>query len=486
MNEINGSCGNVSVSSNQFYGSNMGRKFTSLEKEVSIKRRMRDWHSRPVPKPVHYSILGPSSTWKVSPTQLQAINWARESALTVFSYESEAFGTGGKRSFLVADAKNFFGVFKNRPLQKRTAYEVIAVHCRSKLYFDLEFENEYNKTSDGVAMTQVLINIVKFYIKKCFGVTCSENEIINLNSSSETKFSKHLIFNFKSIVFKDNHHAGNFVRMLFIEIEKIVNDFQPEVNVSSSDLETLFIYDKDGTKKSFCDMSVYSRNRNFRIYKATKYGKNRPLELAQESCIKSTNDTEIFLDSLITYIPENCKTISYGNDRDSHESVLFLSSGLSTVGNAFSGACSLQGFVNTSPYEELDKFISEQVVPGYIKQWKYYQQSQTMAYCIEKFRYCHNVGREHKSNGILLIVSINKKVWYQKCLDPDCLGFKSAEWSLPDNALPWYHLEEEFPNFIKNVNMVKLSHSKCHTAVSGSLTDGWDEQDNWMYDVETE
>lgn len=46
-------------------------------------------------------------------------------------------------------------------------------------------------------------------------------------------------------------------------------------------------------------------------------------------------------------------------------------------------------------------------------------------------RYCGNVGREHRSNGVFYVVDLEAGLWCQRCYDPDC-----RHWRSPFNALP--------------------------------------------------
>lgn len=56
---------------------------------------------------------------------------------------------------------------------------------------------------------------------------------------------------------------------------------------------------------------------------------------------------------------------------------------------------------------------------------------------IAGYRYCGNIGREHRSNNICLIVDLNRLLVYQTCYDPDCRGFQSTPTPLPPEvALP--------------------------------------------------
>lgn len=49
----------------------------------------------------------------------------------------------------------------------------------------------------------------------------------------------------------------------------------------------------------------------------------------------------------------------------------------------------------------------------------------TVQYTIAHNRWCANVGRAHKSNGIYFVVDLRRGVWSQRCYDPDCRRFRS-------------------------------------------------------------
>ncbi|CEL93293.1 unnamed protein product [Vitrella brassicaformis CCMP3155] len=48
-------------------------------------------------------------------------------------------------------------------------------------------------------------------------------------------------------------------------------------------------------------------------------------------------------------------------------------------------------------------------------------------------RLCERIGRPHKSNGIMLVADLRRRVFWQKCFDVDCSGFRSIENGLPDS-----------------------------------------------------
>ncbi len=47
-------------------------------------------------------------------------------------------------------------------------------------------------------------------LMEVYGIECSANNVLNLDSSTEEKFSQHLIFNLQNATFKDNIHVGTF------------------------------------------------------------------------------------------------------------------------------------------------------------------------------------------------------------------------------------------------------------------------------------
>ena len=39
------------------------------------------------------------------------------------------------------------------------------------------------------------------------------------------------------------------------------------------------------------------------------------------------------------------------------------------------------------------------------------------------YKFCENIGRNHKSNNVRIAVDINSGQYFQSCHDPDCQGF---------------------------------------------------------------
>ena len=99
-------------------------------------------------------------------------------------------------------------------------------------------------------------------------------EMIDLDSSTKTKFSHHLIVNLNTesgdpIFFSDNLQVGKYVRSLLLKTKQTSLDF---VN-------------------NFVDEAVYSKNRNFRTFLSSKFGKSAVLKKTEEA---KMSDRELF------------------------------------------------------------------------------------------------------------------------------------------------------------------------------------------------
>ena len=118
-----------------------------------------------------------------------------------------------------------------------------------------------------------------------YGINCSSDEVIVLKSSTELKISFHLVF--KSVVFPNNRSCKDFVQFV---LEKL----------SPADRLMLCAFDSSIQPVGVIDMTVYSRNQNFRLVQSSKFGKDSPLTLVDKNFdVKNEFDKESFLDTLV-------------------------------------------------------------------------------------------------------------------------------------------------------------------------------------------
>ncbi|XKL69443.1 hypothetical protein PGB90_007212 [Kerria lacca] len=390
--------------------------------------------------PKFKKLFGPTNLWKIFRKQqdvIEFISTKNNSGLLPFTYQVE----NGDRLFLAAHPVAFWYIDEQRNAEHRHSYEIIQEFTPCKLYFDLEFDRVINLNRDGYIMTKIFIDVVCTALKNKYSIVCDENNILNLDSSSETKFSCHLIF--QNVDFVSNYDAGHFVKQLCNEIKFFQTNSNSDLLKNAgciNSIESLFILDSKNKQKLFCDEGVYTKNRHFRLYKSSKFGKNVSLKISKYNSFKIHGNDDVskeeflFLRSLITYYdkePGNLLSFKsnvndlpeYYEKRNTHSMVKSI----------------------LSPYPDIDKCISEIILPGVIYRCNYFPEKKIIVYDIIGNRYCNNIRREHKSNNVMYVVNVTELTYYQKCYDPDCVKFKSKKKLLPinENIFLNYDIDDE-------------------------------------------
>ncbi|KAH6835040.1 DNA primase [Perilla frutescens var. hirtella] len=385
--------------------------------------------------------------WATFPKQDEAMKFGKEHAnVRLFSYQDHM---NGQRRFLVSTYKEFWRRYKEMSSKVRHHYEVIQEGLPCHLYFDLEFNKRENAGRNGDEMVDLLLIVIFDALLEKYSIQGSEDFVIELDSSTEDKFSRHLIIRLPKTAFKDNLHAGAFVAEICSRIQ----------NYRESDKK----YDKlliskgsnsaDSALHLFVDTAVYSRNRCFRLPFSSKAGKSSFLLPSGRFKCKDMNEEEIFMASLICNLEVDsdklliCKmdldcvkalhfeTEQITNDNQKH-SGCFENFDL----NAWTSDASTTCLMGKSPFPALDAFIvaiaSSGDVPGRIRSWYWFSEYALMVYSMSRNRYCERIGREHKSNHVIYVVDMRRAVYYQKCHDPDCRGYRSPLREVPDDAIP--------------------------------------------------
>ena len=314
-------------------------------------------------------------------------------------------------------------------MEEKHYYEVIPWDKPCKLYFDLEFLLQHNPDCDGSVMTEALINIVNKHLHTAFSCTSFLEDVLILESSTETKFSIHLIF--QKAIFSSNGHCGAFVKHLIASL--------------SEEEKTQFeVKDHEENKTNFIDLSVYSRNRNFRLYLSTKYGKSArfrvsPLDIFSLALLERADPVEecegefhqkIFTSSLITSV-----------EVDGSYSLLNFQEDSSRRSRA-RAAREVVRSCDPSPYPELEDLVTSLVSPGWVRQWRYCPHTDHLLFDIAGTRYCGNVRREHRSNHVYYTADLSRGVLWQGCHDQTCLGYRGEEVKIPPTLLAWVNMED--------------------------------------------
>uniref|UniRef100_A0A2K6M0T7 DNA-directed primase/polymerase protein n=1 Tax=Rhinopithecus bieti TaxID=61621 RepID=A0A2K6M0T7_RHIBE len=468
----------------------MNRKWE--EKLKQIEERASHYERKPlssVYRPRLSKPEEPPSIWRLFRRQAQAFNFVKSCKEDVHVFALEYKVGDGQRIYLVTTYAEFWFYYKSRK-NLLHCYEVIPENAVCKLYFDLEFNKPANPGADGKNMVALLIKYVCKALRELYGVNCSAEDVLNLDSSTDEKFSRHLIFQLHDVAFKDNIHVGNFLRKIlqpaldllgsedddstsettghgfphFLEAparqgfsfnkmftEKATGESWTlnskklerlgSAEQSSPDLSFLVVKNNMGEKHLFVDLGVYTRNRNFRLYKSSKIGKRVALEVTEDNTFfpmrsKDVSDEyQYFLSSLVSNVrfSDTLRILTCDPSQNKQKGVGYFNS-IGTSVEATEGC-------QCSPYPEVDHFVLSLVnkdgIKGGIRRWNYFFPEELMVYDICKYRWCENIGRAHKSNNIILV---------SKCHDPVCKAenFRSDCFPLPaEVCLPFLFKEEE-------------------------------------------
>ncbi|XP_053515879.1 DNA-directed primase/polymerase protein isoform X1 [Artibeus jamaicensis] len=479
----------------------MKRKWEAKLKQ--IEEQASHYEQNPLPsvyRPRLSKPGDPSPVWKLFPRQAQAFNFVKSCKEDVHVFALEHEVGEGQRVYLVTTYVEFWFYYKSRK-NLLHCYEVIPENAVCKLYFDLEFNKVANPGADGKKMVALLIEYVCKALQELYRVNCSAEDVLNLDSSTDAKFSRHLIFQLRDVAFKDNIHVGNFVRTILQPAFHLIaseddedaggvpetagrgpphfsgtpvqqgascsslstaeergeswtrDSGRPEglgsATPGSPDLSFLVVKNASGEKCLFVDLGVYTRNRNFRLYKSSKIGKLVVLEIAEDNTFsvprsnKISEENQYFLSSLVSNVrfSATLRILTCDTPMNKQKQPGHFNSTTTSVEN-------IEGF-QASPYPEIDQFVLSLVnkngIKGGIRCWNYFFREQLLVFDICKYRWCENIGRAHKSNNIMIVVDLKNEVWYQKCHDPECqaVNFKSDRSPLPAEVRLSFLLEEE-------------------------------------------
>ena len=222
----------------------------------------------------------------------------------------------------------------------RHVYEIIREGYPCRLYFDLEFPKKENPLTNGDDLTSRWIQLVLWKLYEYFGLCLGLESVVDMDSSTDKKFSRHITFIIRGdtgidmatlkssdmmseishhkiedesqkdreLLFLNNIEVGKFVfcvvnDMLLDEYDDDIDDnykeaeaeygksdqdrpskaqspSQAAVHRPYSEFREFWLL-KDGKPMFFADLGVYTRNRAFRLFSSSKYGKTAALRLAK-------------------------------------------------------------------------------------------------------------------------------------------------------------------------------------------------------------
>ena len=205
----------------RFYGRPTSKSSTWKARLARIRASVEEIKTdEPLPNIVDEDLTKRRLVWKQFFRQEEAfLHCDRSRAdLKCFSFEQRGCDTGQRR-FLTSTYSAFIERYFALPPDARHFYELIRQGYPAKLYFDLEFQRECNPQlteADDAALVADFIRFVLAQLHAAFPSLplpeegrASAAAVINLDSSTAAKFSRHLVF--PDVVFLDNLQQGNFI-----------------------------------------------------------------------------------------------------------------------------------------------------------------------------------------------------------------------------------------------------------------------------------
>nr|CCA21367.1 conserved hypothetical protein [Albugo laibachii Nc14] len=347
----------------------------------------------------------------------------------VFSFEDHETG---RRQFIVTTLPTFWQQYCSIASDRRHVYEIIPEDAPCRLYFDLEFSKILNHDVNGDRMTQRLLSLLRLYLYCEFFATVENTDIIELDSSTDEKFSRHLVIRMPhDQLFRSNLHVGYLVRH-FVQRYNLHKSFSLRKMSQGQD-----------ACHSFIDLGVYTRNRMFRIVGSSKFGKVAILRFQSHSKSVESITQQEFCETLVCPVQREHTQSFLRCDRQRHFGAppqTFLN------GNDIKRSSKSMDMYNSSMFPRLDAFIrsiSQQGgVQGEIRMVQCIYDSESkdgsnspdkMIYHMAHNRFCHRIQHSHKSNHIMWIVDTSQQQYYQKCHDPEC---HASSYAYPRQPLP--------------------------------------------------
>ncbi|KAI1711436.1 DNA-directed primase/polymerase protein [Ditylenchus destructor] len=383
-----------------------------------------------------------------------------EPDMRVWAFEAPKFKPG-IRAFVATDIPSFYRWYRKCDENLRHFYEIIQEDRPCRLYFDLEYKKEYNLEVNSEEMLRQFIDVCVRFIYDTMNVQLDRDKsFLILDSSSEIKFSVHIIVHFpEQRLFQSSVALKPLVNRI---CEQMLND-----NVG-------IIEDEDGLPKLFCDRSVYTKNRNFRLFLSSKCGTspNRVLKLA-ESCkfyqdSKPPSNAQIFLDALVIppfyyrYDVMEIPSSSSDNQRSQVLEPFTMASqpNLNIVPVQKKNVILLyKSETPSSPFSALDNFmlgVFRELKPeAGIRNWETFlwknleedRWERMIEYQLSNCRYCYNKKREHRNQNVYWKVNLDYGYYVQRCFN--CTEFETERSVLPGEIIESYaaEIDSVIPDF---------------------------------------
>ncbi|KAH8607306.1 putative Herpesviridae UL52 UL70 DNA primase [Trypanosoma vivax] len=261
------------------------------------------------------------------------------------------------------------------------------------------------------------------------------------------KFSQHYVIKFAGHWFKNNAHVGHLVG-------QFVDYLYERATVDPSVHTGLFYHDRPREfpvlpppnqpnllflpLRCVIDTAVYSRNRMMRCLGSCKLHKTSLL-VVERAPAKKLDPMMLFFTSLITLpIGHRKFFVLPGMPSDPCGQPKVVDIKWHNIDVGIDAESAATDFSQTDMKERL-KTLVEHIT----REWNIaggadchvvsvrYHGERSLVMTLGGSRYCGNVGRQHRSNGVYITVDLEHRTWAQKCFDPDCGKYRGPYKTIP-------------------------------------------------------
>ncbi|KAI8465538.1 MAG: hypothetical protein J3K34DRAFT_461346 [Monoraphidium minutum] len=191
-----------------------------------------------------------------------------------------AAGGGGAVPF-VRDTWSLWGKHRSKGLLGRHLYEIIWERRPCHLYFDIEYCRRANPEVRGERLVSLLVALVREEYAARWGLALQPEWVLELDSTTPDKFSRHLVVRAPGAAFRDNIAAGAFVAAVLGRREALSELYvrKPLPHGAAAPLDGAADGSNGGVGRvCVVDKGVYTKNRHFRLPWSCKGGKTALLE----------------------------------------------------------------------------------------------------------------------------------------------------------------------------------------------------------------
>eukprot|EP00804_Cyclotella_cryptica_P007655 CCRYP_015234-RA/>CCRYP_015234-RA protein AED:0.02 eAED:0.02 QI:411/1/1/1/0.5/0.33/3/139/739 len=257
----------------------------------------------------------------------------------IFAFETSS---NGKRRYISAHLGRFMDHYwRECDVYNRHYYELIREGSPCRLYLDLEFSKLSNQELTSEVAESLLTELfgeMKQQFETLYQISIERHQIVDLDSSTSKKFSRHWILHLPNgELFSDARAAGVFMKLLVSRLEKEQQSGELQSKGHELLSKHLFVKAENCTGDDvklvrFIDLGVYTRNRLFRLMGSTKFGK-RPdaaLRIANANTFPFPDEfcnAKFYLPEFMTSGDESgCKNSKSGSDSNEFDYEQFCKS----------------------------------------------------------------------------------------------------------------------------------------------------------------